>query len=51
MVKCRGVGEYTIDVNPFEGKGYGVRRFCSDESGKIGCGMEWNRNAGLPCTE
>lgn len=53
MIYCREKNGYTIDANPFKGKGYGTRRFCTDESGKIGCGMEWNRsrNACLPGPE
>ncbi len=53
MVYCREQGGYTIHAMPWDGKGYGTRQFCTDESGKIGCGMEWNksRNACVPCTK
>jgi hypothetical protein len=44
MIYCHEKSGYTIDANPFRGKGYGTRRFCTDESGKIGCGTEWNRS-------
>ena len=44
MVYCREKNGYTIDANPFGGKGYGTRRFCTDESGKIGCGLDRNRS-------
>lgn len=44
MVYCREQGGYTIDARPFEGNAYGTRQFCTDESGKIGCRMEWNRS-------
>src|SRR5262245_66018974 len=53
MVYCREKGGYTIDAQPARGKADGTRRFCTDESGKIGCGMKWNlsRNACIPCTK
>jgi hypothetical protein len=44
MVYCREKNGYTIDAHPFVGKGYGTRRLCTDESGKIGCGLDWNRS-------
>jgi hypothetical protein len=51
-VYCHEKGGYTIHAIPWEGKGEGTRQFCSDESGKIGCSMEWNRsrNACIPCS-
>lgn len=44
---------YTIDAYPKETVGYGSRRFCADESGKIGCGADWNdsREACVPCAK
>jgi hypothetical protein len=50
-VYCHEKGGYTIHAIPWVGKGQGTRQFCSDESGKIGCAMEWNRsrNACVPC--
>jgi hypothetical protein len=51
MVYCREKGGYTIDVNPFGGRAEGTRRFCTDESNVVGCGMEWDgsRHACVPC--
>lgn len=53
MVYCREKDGYTIHAIPWGGKGYGTRQFCTDESGKLGCGMEWNRsrNVCIPCTK
>lgn len=53
MVYCREKGGYTIDATPFGGKADGTRRFCADESGRVGCGMDWNRSryACIPCTQ
>jgi hypothetical protein len=42
MVYCREQGGYTIDAMPGRNKGDGTRRFCTDESGRIGCGMNFN---------
>ena len=51
MVYCREKSGYTINALPARGKADGTHRFCTDESGRIGCGMEWNRsrNACIPC--
>jgi len=51
MVYCREQGGYTIDAWPSRVKGDGTRRFCTDESGSIGCGMLFNRSrhACTPC--
>lgn len=51
MVYCREKGGYTIDAGPARERGDGTRRFCTDESGKIGCRMEWDRSRHqcLPC--
>ncbi|HEY1159658.1 MAG TPA: hypothetical protein VGE83_03460 [Terracidiphilus sp.] len=55
-IYCQEQGGYVIDASPviggrYGGGGYGSRKFCTDESGKIGCGVEWNRsrNACAPC--
>lgn len=46
-------GGYTIDAYPVRPKVDGTRRFCTDESGKTGCGMEWSRtrNVCTPCSK
>jgi len=43
---------YTIDARPERQNENGTRLFCTDESGRVGCGMEWNRtrNECIPCT-
>ena len=55
MVYCseKGGYGYTIDAWPARGKADGTRRFCTDESGRIGCAMEWNRSrkACIPCSK
>jgi MFS family permease len=44
-------GGYTISAVPVKEHLDGTRRFCTDESGEIGCRVEWNgsRYACLPC--
>ena len=42
MVYCREQGGYTIDARPSRDKGDGTRLFCTDESGRVGCGMNFN---------
>jgi hypothetical protein len=51
MVYCREQGGYTIDARPSRARGDGTRQFCTDESGRLGCNMEWNRSRRecLPC--
>jgi hypothetical protein len=51
MVYCRETEGYAIDARPARERGDGSRRFCTDESGKVGCRVEWNRsrNQCLPC--
>lgn len=51
MVYCREKGGYAIDARPARERGDGTHQFCTDESGRLGCGMEWNRSryACLPC--
>jgi len=53
MVYCREQGGYTIDTMPARTKGDGTRSFCTDESGRIGCGMNFNgsRYACTSCTQ
>jgi hypothetical protein len=55
MVHCRenaGRG-YIIDAVPARSVGDGMRRFCTDESGKVGCRMEWvgSGHKCLPCPQ
>lgn len=42
---------YVIDAGPEREREDGTRRFCADESGEIGCGVEWSgtRNVCKPC--
>jgi hypothetical protein len=51
MVYCREKGGYTIDVRPARPQGDGTRSFCTDESGRVGCRMEWDRSRHrcMPC--
>jgi hypothetical protein len=52
MVYCREkAGGYTIAAFPARDQGDGTRQFCADESGRLGCRMEWNgsRFGCLPC--
>jgi hypothetical protein len=42
MVYCREKGGYMIDAHPISERGYGTRHFCTDESGRLGCRVEWN---------
>ena len=46
-------GGYTISATPVKDHVGGVRRFCTDESGKLGCHVEWNgsRHKCLPCSK
>jgi len=52
MVYCREQGGYTIDAMPARNKGDGTRHFCTDESGRLGCGMKFNgsRYGCTPCS-
>jgi hypothetical protein len=50
MVYCHEKGGYRIDAWPARGKADGTRRFCTDESGQIGCRMEWD-HACRACTK
>jgi hypothetical protein len=53
MVYCHETGGYAIDAHPDRNKGDGTHRFCTDESKKVGCDLEWNRSryACLPCSQ
>jgi hypothetical protein len=53
MVYCHETGGYAIDARPNRDKGDGTRRFCTDESKKVGCDLGWNRsrNTCLPCSQ
>jgi hypothetical protein len=46
-------GRFTIDARPIRDSGHGTRRFCSDESGIVGCRVDWSRPHGgcLPCAK
>jgi hypothetical protein len=48
-IYCPEPGNYTIDVRPEREKGDGTRKFCSDESGRVGCGIE-SSSSGYSCT-
>lgn len=56
-IYCEEQGGYAIDASPViggpnGGGGYGSRKFCTDETGQVGCGTEWNRSryACVPCS-
>lgn len=51
MVYCREKDGYTIAVQPARIRGDGTRHLCADESGKLGCRVDWigSRNMCLPC--
>jgi hypothetical protein len=51
MIYCRQTTGYTINAVPARDGEDGRRRFCADESGKVGCDMQWNRSryACVPC--
>jgi hypothetical protein len=51
MIYCQEQAGYVIDAHPARDGEDGTRRFCVDESGKLGCGTKWNRsrNACVPC--
>jgi len=52
-IYCHEQRGYTIDAFPGREKGEGTRRFCTDESGRVGCEMTWNRSryACIPCSK
>lgn len=52
-VDCSKPGTYSIDVRPKRERADGTRRFCSDQSGMVGCGLDWSGRGEscLPCTK
>jgi hypothetical protein len=52
-IDCSQPRHYLISALPKRGKSDGTRRFCANESGKVGCGPEWDpaekRNMCAPC--
>lgn len=54
-VYCPSPDGYMIDAIPARGKADGTRRFCTDESKKVGCGMDWDqsrkRSVCTPCAQ
>ncbi len=52
-IYCHEQGGYTIDAFPARERADGTRRFCTDESRRVGCGMTWNlsRYACIPCSK
>ncbi len=48
-IYCPEPVNYTIDVRPEREQGDGTRRFCSEESGRTGCGIE-SSSSGYSCT-
>ena len=53
MIYCQEKSGYMIDTNPVRDGQDGTHRFCVDDSGKFGCGMQWNRSRYqcLPCAK
>ena len=53
QIDCSQPTHYLIDARPVRSKADGTRRFCTDESGKVGCGLDWtsSRNECTPCAE
>jgi membrane protein implicated in regulation of membrane protease activity len=51
-ISCYQAG-YLIDARPERDKEDGLRGFCTDESGRVGCGLEYKgaRNVCKPCTK
>jgi hypothetical protein len=49
-IYCREKDGYTIDAHPVDAW-HGTLRFCSDETRRAGCKVEWNRSryACQPC--
>jgi len=52
-IYCHEKGGYTIDAFPARERADGTLRFCTDESRKVGCSMEFNRSryACIACTK
>jgi hypothetical protein len=40
-IDCSRPARYSIDLRPERPRADGIRKFCTDQSGKIGCGVEW----------
>jgi hypothetical protein len=51
FIDCSHPSHYAIDVRPVRGKADGTRSFCTDETGKVGCNVSWNRirDECIPC--
>jgi hypothetical protein len=51
-IYCHQGGGYAIDARPDREQGDGTRKFCADETGIIGCGIEWtgSRDRCVPCS-
>ena len=41
FVDCARPGRYAIDLRPQRARADGIRKFCTDQSGMVGCGVEW----------
>jgi hypothetical protein len=52
-IYCHQGGGYAIDARPDRMQGDGTHKFCADETGTIGCGMEWtgSRRRCIPCVK
>lgn len=52
MVHCHEneKGGYLVNARPARAYGDGTRQFCTDESGKVGCGMDF-RHKCMPCPQ
>lgn len=48
-IYCPQPEKYVVEAQPINEKGDGTRRFCADDSGKVGCGMGIHEEC-LPCT-
>jgi hypothetical protein len=53
VIDCSHPVHYTIDVRPARSGADGTRTFCTDESGRVGCEMEWNGTGDecIPCAK
>ena len=43
-IDCSQPDHYIIDARPNRAKADGTKELCTDQSGKVGCGVEWNGN-------
>ena len=50
-IYCHEKTGYVIDARPHRERGDGLRKFCADESGAIGCDLKWysSRRVCVPC--